>query len=303
MKRWIAAWLALMVLFSAGTALASGEPPKGTVEIQEALVSEEGAELGSLGENIGFLVKTLQNEEIRSLLSRDDVKEIFTEVILKVLIWMYENRPVTMKILAEAGVSEKECGFIEKIWDSAEHIRDAVNEYSQTEDMQRLVREAELLINDPDINAARDNLIRALTSEDASAILQASADAVAAGTGDLTLEAEERNVDTKSFIGSVLLRFMRILEESQWSSEYLPQLLKNEKLWNFAIHLANREISIAPVIQEEYEKLTGDPEMMAFFRQTALTLVNAKDQVLALLENIGGEGTENTEEQKEETAQ
>ena len=126
MKRWLAALLAVALLFSGGTVLAENANSRDIVDIQESMSSREGETVGTLAENILFLMEALQKEEIRSLLKMEDVQDILSEVVYRVLAWLVENRPVTMKILAELGVVESDLRCIEKLWDSM----DAANRIS-----------------------------------------------------------------------------------------------------------------------------------------------------------------------------
>ena len=103
MKKWLAVLLSVMILFSGSLCLAESTEPKENADIQETVVSVEGESLGTLSENIRFLKDLAQNKEVRELLGMEEVKTVTSEIIWRVLIWLYQNRPVTMKILAELG--------------------------------------------------------------------------------------------------------------------------------------------------------------------------------------------------------
>ena len=94
MRRWLAGLLAVIILLPVGAAWAENS----------------GKDTGTLAESIRFVSEIFQDEEVRSILSREDVQEICRELIVKTALWMIENRPVTMKILAEMGVSGEERG-------------------------------------------------------------------------------------------------------------------------------------------------------------------------------------------------
>ena len=159
MKKWLAVLLSVMILFSGSLCLAESTEPKENADIQEAVVSVEGESLGTLSENIRFLKDLAQNEEVRELLGMEEVKTVTSEIIWRVLIWLYQNRPVTMKILAELGVKESDRRCIEKLWDSADRIGEALMNHSQTEDGRQLQAEAEAVKNDPDIYDANGEIV------------------------------------------------------------------------------------------------------------------------------------------------
>lgn len=312
MKRWIAGWLAAVFLFSAGVACAEGSPGSGTAGIQESVVTIEGEEIGSLGENLMFLAELMKNEDVRALLSRQDVSDLFTEAVLKVAVWLYENRPVAMKVLAELGVSENDCVLIGRVWDAFERVRSKAQEYAGTEDGKLLDREWQLIKDDPDLQAVQNSLIRVLTSKDTQELageLLAAADAESgedAQDGPLTQQAKEREVDGTSVSGRMLLRIMKILDESEWDSEHLTNLLMNENIWNLVMHLANRESEVIPVAQEEFEKLMEDPEMADFITRAIVDVISVKDRLFELAdempEGVPADADGDITDQKEDAA-
>ena len=122
MKRILAGWLAVMLLFAAGITLAENPGEENTVSIEESLVSGEGMDPGSTEQNVRMIQGLLKNEDIREILKNPEVESVLSDVISKILVWMVRNREVTMKILTEMGVSEADRKSVEKIWDSLERI-------------------------------------------------------------------------------------------------------------------------------------------------------------------------------------
>ena len=92
MKRWLAGLLSVMILFSGGLCLAENAEPMENADIQETVVSVEGESLGTLSENIRFLKDLAADEEVRELLGMEEVKTVTSEVIWRVLVWLYRNR-------------------------------------------------------------------------------------------------------------------------------------------------------------------------------------------------------------------
>ena len=293
MKRWLAGLLSVMILFSGGLCLAeNAEPtenaePMENADIQETVVSVEGESLGTLSENIRFLKDLAADEEVRELLGMEEVKTVTSEVIWRVLVWLYRNRPVTMKILAELGIKESDRRCIEKIWDSADRIGEALIEHSQTEDGKQLQAEAEAVKNDPEIQQALVNFQKLATSEDLMNILDALDEAVkdealkseavkseTAGSensdGALANEARNQRVDQSSFIGKLIIEAISVMDQSEWARESVPKLLKNENLWRFLTHLSGGNPELDRVFQEEFVLIAGDPEINVFFKKTLL---------------------------------
>ena len=275
MRKWLAGCLALIFLIS-GIPVFAENTGKDTVSIQESMVSVEGESVGSLAENFRFLADLLKDEEIRSLLKMEDVSTIFTEVVWKVLVWMYENRPVTMKILTELGVDERNQRCIAVIWDSADRIAHEVDVFKASEEGRQLQEEGNALLADPDLQKTLIGILNLAKSEDLSNLLKAVWKAAeSAGTeatdsdGVLTAEAMKRKLGLNTYIGNTILNILKTLEESDWVRNSLPQLQANENLWNFLLHLASTDNSgLDNVIREEMEKLSQDPEISIFILET-----------------------------------
>ena len=264
MKRWIAGIMAA-VLLAACTPVGAGEAPAG--------------KSGTLAENLGFLREMADNEDVRSLIQIQDVQDLMTEVVAQVVIWMVQNRPVTMDILAELGVGETDLRCIGRIWDSAERIRDAWQAYFETEDGRRLAAEMEAAQRDPEIQEALDNFLDMCTREDISGISAAIGETVREGIRDdmqeglLTPETVGRRIDRSTLIGSLLLCLKELVKNSEWARSSVPKLAENENLWNLMGHLS--ELSWADdIMREEVSKLADDPEINDFVQRTAGELID-----------------------------
>ena len=311
MRKWLAGCLAL-IFFISGIPGFAENTGKDTVSIQESMVSVEGQTVGTLSENFRFLADLLKDEEIRSLLKMEDVKTIFTEVIWKVLVWMYENRPVTMKILTELGVGEKDRQCIASIWDSVERIARAADAFSASEEGKQLKAEADELLADPDFRSTFMGILDFVTSDDLTNLLEAvweaaeSADTVIADNdGRLTEEALKRELNRNTFIGNTILNILKSLEESDWFRVSLPKVQGNEKLWKFLLHAASMNSSLDDVIREEMTKLSGNPDISEFIWENLIGLSELQQSLMeaAEPEEAAGEaGGETVPDSTEEEA-
>ena len=271
-KRRLAVMLAGMVLFSCVTAPAENTG-RDTVGIQESVVTREGETAGTLKEHFLLLAQLAEKEEVRNLMRMEDVSIIANEVVWKVLVWMARNRPVTMKILAELGLAESELRNVGKLWDSAERVYAAFEEYSGTEQGKRMITDLDALLNDEVFTKSLKSLQALLTSEDLGNILTAlkevaESDRTGWTEGTLTKEALDRNVDQTTFTGSLLLALFNVLDQTGWAMESLPDLLMNENLWRFLKDINEGSKELDRTMQEEFSLLAEDTEMTAFLEQT-----------------------------------
>ncbi len=298
MKRFLAGWLSVMMLFSVGLCLAEDQDGTDTATIEENMVSVEGEEPGSVSENLRFLQEMMQKEEVQDLLKNDEVKSVTSEIIWRVLVWMVQNRSVTMKILGELGVAEADQRSVEKIWDSAERIARALEKHSESEDGRQLQAELAAVKNDPDILESLLNFHELMTSEDLIALLDAlseTAKAQAADTkasdGTLTQEAVERKLDRSTFQGSLMFRILSVMDQSEWARKSLPKLLENENLWALLIHLSRGNRELDQVFRDEVVLLFDDPEINAFLQRTL-------KEAHALIQTIQSSGPSGAEQEK-----
>ena len=300
MKRRLAAVLAGMVLFSCAAAPAE-DIGRDTVDIQESLVTREYTD-ATLEDHFLQLAQLVQKDEVRNLLKIEDVSTIATEVVWKVLVWMWHNRPVTVKILAEFGVSEPDLRNVEMLWDSAERIIDALRKHGESDRGKRLSAAADALFSDEEFRKSMNSLQMLLTSEDVSSILQAlqevaESDRTDWQKGPLTEAALEREMNRTGFAGSLLLSLFEALDRSGWAQESLPGLLTNEKLWQFLLELSEGDEELDRVFREEILLLTEDPEMNAFLQRT----LSAGMELMNTLrgEDAGGENGTHPQEETE----
>jgi len=317
MKRWLAGMLVVILLFSGGLASLAEESPgsgKSKADIEESMVTREGEELGSLADNIRFFLEYAAREDIRSLFDLDDVKDIFSEVFIKVGLWLLQNRPVALKILKEFGIPEMEVTLVSELWDSADRITVAQRNFSETEAGSRLVQDVENLMQDNDFKDSVKNFGNLLNSDDFGNFLSALQKLVQEGKseakqheGPLTAEAFRRQLDRSSFAGEIIFLLFYTAEQSEWGKESVPKLLKNEKLWKVAQAISNagkdRE-SLVTVICEEIQRLFSLPEMTHFLENTVPAIAETiaefvssrEKEPSADKENPGvTENTENTE--------
>ena len=173
MKRWLAGWLSVVILFSGGFCLAEAPQEKERADLEETVVTVEGENLGTVSENLVFLIKMIGDKDVQDLLKNEEVKSVAWEIATRVFLWMYENRPVTMKILAELGIGEGDRHCVEKLWDSAERIHAALDAFSDSDEGVKLMMEFDALTNDPDILLSMNEFLDLLTSEDLTVLLNA----------------------------------------------------------------------------------------------------------------------------------
>ena len=261
------------IIFFYGIPVHAEEPGRDTVGIQESLVSREREADRTIKETIRQLAELIQTEEVRNLLKMQDVSDILNDVVIKVLLWMIENRPVTMKILAEFGIGETDRQCIEKIWDSAERIAEASSQYSKTEQGKQLHDEFNALVSDPDFLSIMQSL-EWITSSGLTPDVMKKLGETALGEipesyedGALTQEALSR-LDPDTFTGSFIILLMDALDHSAQFHESVPRLLSNQNLWLFLSHLSAASRETDPVIRNEFLLLSSDPEIPAFMART-----------------------------------
>ena len=273
MKRLLAGWLAMMFLFAAGISLAESSKDDETVNIEESLISGEGLDPGSMAQTLRMFEELLQDEDVKAILKNKDVNSVASEVLTRILIWMIQNKEVTMKILAEMGINETDRNSIEKIWDSLERINDSYKEYLETDDGKQLAAEYAAVKNDPDVIAAANDFKALSTSEDLNQLLQALNEAVEADktndemeNGELTQAVLDREVDDKTFVGALIIEIMQVLDRSPWAQKSLPKLATNENVLKFLEHLAKGSPEQDKLIRDELRLILGDREVNLFIQ-------------------------------------
>lgn len=310
MKRWLAAVLAGIVLFSG--AASAENPGRGTVDIQESVVSREGKTEGTLEDHIRLLGELLRTEEVRNLLKIEDVKTITSEVIANVLLWMVDHRPVTMKIFMEFGLGEADVRCIGKIWDSVDRMTAAIREFEASEEGKQLAADRDAFLSDPAFRKTMDNFLPLLTKESVDGVLGAVRDAAESwefpsegdppvrearpGDGPLAKEAMDRQVDSTSVLGSLLLSVLDSLDANEWTRNTLPDLLQNENLWRVLTDLTNNTGTLDRKILAELEILLDDPELAEFADRAFSAVFTLKDDLSVPDAGDAGNDPEKTEE-------
>ena len=277
MKRWFAGFLAVILLLT-GCAAAEEAPAVEVSEDQKSAAPADESASGTLAENLRLVQILLADEDFRNLFRIEDVRDVTTEIVLEILKWMIENRPVTMKILAELGIGEDDRNSISTIWDSAERISEVSRAYYESEDGKQLMAEFQSLQNDPDIEESLRNIWKLIQSEDMVSLMNAVADAVAQDLegpkldGPLTQQAIKERIDSKTYIGSLILRMLDVIEQCDWMQTSLPKLMENEVLWRFLAHLADRNAAMNGIVEEEMIALSKDPAVVEFVHRTLQVL-------------------------------
>lgn len=276
MKRWIAWILAAALLLACFPAAAQNTVGMSDADIQESMISREDGTESTLGETLVFFITLLQDEEIQDLFQIQDVKDLVNEGAVKVLVWMIQNRPVTIKILAEFGMSEEDIRCVEIVWDSADRIAAKWDEYAGTEDGKQLNAEIDAVRNDPELAQGLTSFLEMITSEDFLSIVETIAKTVT----DISAEEEtdrsawdmqalgelEAKIDTTTVTGGLFKELLTVMQNSPWGQESLPEVLHNENLKNAAIHLS-RENEFTVFLKEEVAALGKNPEVNGMIRR------------------------------------
>jgi hypothetical protein len=288
MKRLLAGWLAMMLLFAAGITLAENPGEEETVNIEESLVSGEGMDPGSMAQTIRMIRGLLQDEDVKAILKNQEAASVLSEVIARIAAWMIQNKDVTMKILTELGVSETDRNSIEKIWDSLDRINESYKAYLETEDGKQLAAEYAAVKNDPDVIQAAKDFRTLSTSEDLEQLLKALDAAVEADktnnemeNGRLTQAVMDREVNDKTFIGALIIEIMQVLDHSPWAQKSVPKLANNENVLKLLKHLGKGNPDQDKLIREELQLILGDSEVKTFI----LNVIRDGHELYKALEN------------------
>ena len=305
MRTFIAALLA--VTLSAGMLpAAAAENPAGRTdaEIQQTVVTREGENNDSIGSLLLELARLTTREDVRELMQIEDFHLIVHEVIFKVLVWMVENRPVTMKILAELGLSEEDLRAVYKIWDSSERIAESIREYGESEAGKKLEKEAEALGNDPEYMQSLVELVDLINENTVTGTLQMldrlfSQQQTAPeeeAPGALSREAEKRQMDRESFTGQLLTELLRVVDLNAEVSDTILKILKNEHLWAMLLQITNGSRELDEALRQEFNSLGKDEEVNAFLKR----LISGMDKAVDKMKDLTSEETQQTETQQTE---
>ena len=306
MKRLLAGWLAVMLLFAAGSTLAENPGEEETVNIEESLVSGEGLDPGSMSQTIRMLQGLLKDEDVRAILKNKEANSVISEVIARIAAWMIQNKEVTMKILTELGINETDRNSIEKIWNSLDRINESYKEYLETEDGKQLAAEYAAVKSDPDVIEAAKDFKALSTSEDLEQLLKALDEAVDADksndemeNGQLTQAVLDREVDDKTFVGALIIEIMQVLDHSPWAQKSLPKLATNENVLKLLQHLARGNPDQDKLIRDELQLILGDQEVNLFIQN----VIRDGHELYRALENSSGQAAEPETKEEENTVE
>lgn len=270
MKRWIAWILTAALLLACFPAAAQNTVGMSDADIQESMISREDGTESTLGETLVFFITLLQDEEIQGLFRNQDVKDLVNEGIVKVLVWMIQNRPITIKILAEMGISQEDIRSVEAIWDSAERIREKWNEHAMTEDGKQLVAELTAVQNDPELRGAFESFLNMIRSEDFLSVVETIGNTVIAFSEREDTDADasdtqesdslEARINRSTVLGGLIADLINVVHASEWGQVALPEVLNNENLKKAVVHLS-RDDELAAILREEITALNENPEV------------------------------------------
>ena len=285
MKRWIAGMLAVILLLLCGPAAAQDAMEQSDAEIQESMETREGERLGTLTENLGFLVRMLQDEDIQRLVKTEDVQALMNEGIAKLLVWMLQNRPVTMKILKEFGVGDRELRCIEIIWDSADRMAAAWSAYAETEDGKGLIADYEALKNDEAFITSVEHFFLMITDNDFSqlldALMETLREAKTDAEGTVIDEAVTQQREKIETVGALIGTLLKKIKDSAWAQDLVPLLTENEHLQRLIEHLSNKN-EADDIVIAELRDLAENRELADVIKQGA-------QGVVSLMKAIKGE--------------
>ena len=333
-KRWGAVLLAVILLL--GCALAGAEERTQTnAEIVEQLESREKTGSGEAGgalEMLKTLGEILISEDFRSLLEYEDVKEVFNEIILETTLWLYENRPVTIKILRELGLSEKETVIVEKLWDSLDRIINSMEVYLETEDGKALQSSYTALTESNAFQRVWEDFVKLVKKEDLQDLLKTLKGALegqleeARAFIDATIVEGETSEQVEEKLSRFQEKFNRIVEErggdpqaialttgmqifarvaeSDWAKNSMPDLMEEEALWTFLEQLENLLNSpIMETAKQEMINLLQDEEIRDYLTELIngmVGIVREQNEIEAEKKAVTTETTNATESEATE---
>ena len=298
MKRWFAALLAGIMLFGWGTACAEQRPQTNADIVAQMATQENSEEKTGLTDMFTTLIEVVTSEEFRSLLEFDDVKEVINDVLAVTLSWLYENRPVTMKIFRELGVEDQELSIIDRLWDSMDRILSALDDYLTSEEgkaleaswtelqsdksFKKFVTDFVSLVNKEDIQALIRTLIQAIRTE-GEILSELEADKEkeeTAFSSSMILKAREKlrakGLTKETSISGSLLRILEHVMNSEWAKDAMPELIEKECLWNFIEQISGiADSELAKTIRAELSALGEDPEMQQYMADNINAIVQA----------------------------
>lgn len=319
MKRWIALLTALCMLCACALAGAEEEtdPEKlledlmDIVEIEESMVTEENERMtaGTLGENLQFILKLLQREDVQELMRIQDVRDVLREVVYRAGAWLWENRGVTMKILTELGVEEQERTVISRIWDSAERIVNAEKECMQTEDGKLLLQEIEELKKDPACTRVIEDFLNLVQAKDVQTILKAmettrgdiqdeTTDMFMISAGDVIKNTEKAGGEINEADAEQIAWILNVIRRCSWAADGLQDLMRTEIFWKVVSHFFSSQFTLYnETILPEIRELTRDPAIADYLYRLAETMAAFANEVRQQTDHQTSGNVQATEEE------
>ena len=297
MRKWMRKLTAVLLalILPAGTiCAAAAEAPAGRTdaEIQQSVVTLEGKEENSIRSLLIQLAQLMTREDIRSLMRIEDVHEISHEVIFKVVLWMVENREVTMKILMELGLSEDDLRAVNKIWDSGERVSESMRSYRESGPGKQLTETADAPDRDPKFRKSLEELVDLLSPETISGVLNTFLRLLDEGKaileeesapGALSGEAEKQQLDRTTFTGKLVDELLRLGDLNESVSSVFAKLLENDLVWELLLLLTNESAELNDVLRQEFSSLGQDPDITAFLER----IMEGMDKAFEKAEEIG----------------
>ena len=90
-----------------------------------------------------------------------------------------------------------------------------------------------------------------------------------------------RLLSPRRFLPFLLVLLLGVVEQSDQAQNLIPKLLNNRNLWQFFTHVAEAGSDINPVLLEEFQKLSADPEVTDFVERLAEGLRAVAEQFLS----------------------
>jgi hypothetical protein len=281
MKRWLA-WLLvpIMALSSlAGITASAEDQVPDTADIQESVVTKEGERKEeTLNDTLELILNTFHSDEFQELMKNPEVRDILSQGSTAVALWLLDNREVTIKILAELGVSERDQRVIGEIWDSAERLDLLQRAYMESADGIKLAAEIETLKNNPAFIRFCKDYAKMLESERLQTVLTGLQNALkqgsASGNSKLADHFAEEGVESGSPLGGLIMAILSFAELSSDTNDSLTDLMKEKDFWAVILHLANNRLHMDQLpILEELKTLFNNPDVMNFLAESGQNFV------------------------------
>ena len=241
----------------------------------------------SLQEYVHLVTVLLESEDFRHLMEVEDFQYFLNDVLLDTLEWLWQNRPVAMKILDELDLSEEDRRLVTDIWDSAERIEANLKEYAATPDGAKLMEDLLTLMDSEHLYQSLSDLGDLLSSDDLEKVLLALSGSLeetseAVPEGDDTplvelIRAHGMDPDSETF--TQVRRLYRLVADSPWAQQSLPRLLSDETLWD----LVNRLLTLPeePMLEpsrQELRALAEKPELIRLLDQITPVIADFIDR-------------------------